>query len=322
MASVIPVSIKTVSRRTGLTSHVIRAWERRSQAIEPERSQGRHRKYTERDVERLNLLTQAVRTGKLISRVAKMSNEELRSILENAIPDTQKGLHSEAPPESGALIEAAWHQTLDAIRSLDAHRFDSALQGALISLGDQGVLRRLIAPMARTVGALWNTGRMTAAQEHFFTASARAFIWNITRQYTVDDSAPRIVVGTPSGQLHELGAVIAAAAAANAGWKVAFIGPNLPAFELAGAVQTVNANVLLLSLVYPEDDPKLPQELKSLKRLLPPHVSVIIGGRASSAYLDTIQKIGATLLSSLEDLDTNLDRLRKASFRAGAPNGL
>lgn len=310
----IPVSIKTVSRRTGLTSHVIRAWERRYQAIEPERSRGRHRKYYERDVERLTLLTQAVRTGQLISRVAKMSNEELRSILENAAADAQKGLHSEAPPESGAQIEAAWHQTLEAIRNLDGQRFDNVLQAALVSLGDQGLLRRLIAPMARTVGFLWKTGRMTAAQEHFFTANARAFIWNLTRQYIVDESAPRIVVGTPSGQLHELGAVIAAAAAANAGWKVAFVGPNLPAFELAGAVQTVNASVLLLSLVYPEDDPKLPQELKNLKRLLPSHVSVFIGGRAASAYLDSIHKAGATLLASLEDLDANLDRLRKASL--------
>lgn len=312
----IPVSIKTVSRRTGLTSHVIRAWERRYQAIEPERSQGRHRKYTERDVERLNLLTQAVRTGQLISRVAKMTNEELRSILENSIPDTHKGLHSEAPPEPGTLIESTWRQTLEAIRNLDSHLFESALQGALVSFGDQGVLRRIVAPMARTVGLLWNTGRMTAAQEHFFTATARAFIWNLTRQYTVDESAPRIVVGTPAGQLHELGAVIASAAAANAGWKVAFIGPNLPAFELAGAVQTVNATVLLLSIVYPEDDPKLPQELKSLKKLLPRNVSIFIGGRSASAYLDTIHKIGATLLSTLEDLDSNLDKLRKTAIRA------
>jgi DNA-binding transcriptional MerR regulator/methylmalonyl-CoA mutase cobalamin-binding subunit len=313
---VIPVSIKTVSRRTGLTSHVIRAWERRYQAIEPERSEGRHRKYTERDVERLNLLTQAVRTGQLISRVARMSNEELRSILENAIPDTQKGLHSEAPPESAPVIESAWHQTLEAIRNLDPHRFDSALQTALISLGDQGVLRRLIAPMARTVGFLWKTGRMTAAQEHFFTASARAFIWNLTRQYIVDEAAPRIVVATPAGQLHELGAVIAAAAAANAGWRVSFIGANLPAFELAGAVQTVGAQAILLSIVYPEDDPKLPQELRSLRKALSPRVGIIIGGRAAPAYLETIHKIGATFLATLEDLDTNLDKLRKTSVRA------
>lgn len=311
----IPVSIKTVSRRTGLSSHVIRAWERRYQAIEPERSQGRHRKYSEKDVERLKLLTEAVRTGQLISRVAKMNNEELRLILENSDVGGRKGLHTEAPPESGGVIEAIWHQTLESVRTLDAHRFEAGLQAALVALGDQGTLRRLIVPMAQTIGLLWKTGRMTAAQEHFFTASARSFIWNLTRQYSVDDSAPRVVVGTPSGQLHELGAAIAAAVAANAGWKVAFVGPSLPAFELAGAVQTANASVLLLSIAYPEDDPKLPQELKSLKKLLPPHVTVIIGGRAASGYLDVIQKIGATFLGTLEDLDTNLDKLRKVSAR-------
>ena len=307
----IPVSIKTVSRRTGLTSHVIRAWERRYQAIEPERSKGRHRKYSERDVERLNLLTQAVRSGQLISRVARMSNDELRSILENAASGAQKGLHSESPPEAGAQIEAAWHQTLEAIRNLDGQRFDSVLLSALVSLGDQGLLRRLIAPMARTVGFLWNTGRMTAAQEHFFTANARAFIWNLTRQYIVDESAPRIVVGTPAGQLHELGAALVAAAATSHGWRVTYAAPSLPAEEIAAAAIHHGVRAVALSLVHPEDDALLPTELRRLRRLLPGTVRLLVGGRAAAAYRAVLAEIGAVEIATLEDLSVALGQLRQ-----------
>ena len=75
------------------------------------------------------------------------------------------------------------------------------------------------------------------------------------------ENAPVLVVATPSGQLHELGALLVGAAAANLGWHVTYLGASLPAAEIAGAALQNRARAVALSLVYPEDDPTLEDEL-------------------------------------------------------------
>jgi methanogenic corrinoid protein MtbC1 len=208
-----------------------------------------------------------------------------------------------------------FEKAIEAVLSLDTQTLDETYQAAQVSFGDQGLLRRLVAPLAREVGERWRTGRLTAAQEHFFTALSKVFLWNLTRQFQLDAHAPRIVVGTPAGQIHDLGAVIVAAAAANNGWRVSYVGASLPAFELAGAVRTVGAAAIALSIVYPDDDPKLATELSNLGRLLPKKVHLYVGGRAAHSYLPALQSCGAHVLGSLEELDDELDAARRKTGR-------
>lgn len=305
------VSIQTAASLTGLTPHAIRAWERRYGAIEPARSKGRQRMYAQSDVLRLKLLAEATKSGSSISRLAHLDNSQLVDLVAR---ENRKGLRVHA---SGDTIHEApggtqfFEAALRAISILDTEALDATYQSALMLLGDQGFLRRLIAPLARTVGERWRAGHLTAAQEHFFTAMSKVFLWNLTRKYDPELRAPRIVVATPAGQLHELGAVIVAAAAANNGWRVSYVGASLPAFELAGAVAITKATALALSIVYPEDDPKLISEIEQLHRLLPEYTRLIVGGRACHAYKPALDRGGARLLNSLEELDTELDSLRK-----------
>jgi len=185
------------------------------------------------------------------------------------------------------------------------------LQQSQIAYGDQGLLRKVLAPMARQVGERWRCGKLTAAQERFFTETAKMFAWNLTRQCRIETGAPRLVVGTPVGQIHDFGALLVAATAANAGWRVAFVGANLPAFELAGAVKTFGACALALSLIYPDNDPALIFDLKRLGQDLPSHIQVLAGGRAAASYALALGSIGASVLGSLEDLDVQLDAMRR-----------
>jgi methanogenic corrinoid protein MtbC1 len=120
-----------------------------------------------------------------------------------------------------------------------------------------------------------------------------------------------LVVATPAGQVHELGALSVGAMAANLGWQVTYLGASLPAAEIAGATKQNQARAVALSLVYPEDDPALAGELTRLRELLPPEVVLLTGGRAMPAYLDVIRKIGAVQTKDLADLGATLDDLRK-----------
>ena len=101
------------------------------------------------------------------------------------------------------------------------------------------------------------------------------------------------VVAVDENGLHELGAVMAAALAAEVGWHALYIGPSLPAAEIAGVAFRRDARVVALSLVYPESDPNIERELRELRGFLPKKVTVLVGGRAAENYRSVIDEIGA-----------------------------
>ena len=175
------------------------------------------------------------------------------------------------------------------------------------------MLQRVIAPLAQTIGQLWRDGVITAAHEHFASAVIRILLGHAAKPFAGSDSAPGIVVATPAGQIHELGALLVGAAAANLGWHVTYLGASLPAAEIAGAARQNHARAVALSLVYPEDDARLESELTRLRELLPADVVVLAGGRAMPAYREVLEAIGATQMHDLGHFCAALDDLRKPS---------
>jgi MerR family transcriptional regulator, light-induced transcriptional regulator len=127
-----------------------------------------------------------------------------------------------------------------------------------------------------------------------------------------------MVVATPAGQLHDLGASIVAAVVTNLGWRVTNLGASLPAPEIAGSAIQTRARAVALSIVYPDDDPGLPGELARLRAYLPPEVAIVAGGRGVDAYRDSLEKIGALVPSGLLELCSLLDGLPRAQRPRGS----
>jgi methylmalonyl-CoA mutase cobalamin-binding subunit len=116
-------------------------------------------------------------------------------------------------------------------------------------------------------------------------------------------------MASPTGQLHELGALIVATTTASNGWQVTYLGPSLPAEEIAATAHQSQARAVALRLVYPPDDPFLRGELIKLRCGLPEGVVVLVGGQAYDAYRNVLEKIGALVLEELADLRKQLDIL-------------
>ena len=301
-------SIRVVVRRTGLSPHLIRVWERRYQAVVPARTETNRRLYSEEEVERLTLLCRVTRLGHGIAQVARLSTARLRQLMETQA-DAGAGVIGAGSVETAANY---LEDCLAAIRRLDSPGLEAHLRAASLQLGAQGVLLKLVAPLAQQMGALWQAGEMTAAHEHFASAVIRVFVAGLSRPFALDEHAPLVIVATPVGQLHELGAVLVAGAAAGHGWRVAYLGVNLPAAEIAGAAVRSRARAVALSLQNPEDDPRLAAELESLRRYLPAEIAILVGGRAAAAYRETLRKVGAWNAASLAEVYTMLDRIRSA----------
>jgi methanogenic corrinoid protein MtbC1 len=245
-----------------------------------------------------------VRGGHSIGQVARLDESQLRDLIPAPASSPGKSLDS-------ADVEQLRSSILQAVESFAAPVLDTILNQALLSLGQQGLIRLVVAPLAQEVGDLWRSGKFTSGHEHFFTATVKIFLREHSRQFSASENAPCLIVATPAGQLHELGAVLVAAEAANVGWRVVYLGTSLPAAEIAGAAARKSARAVALSIIYPEDDPDLPNELEQLAELLKPRSRLVVGGRAAMAYLPTLLRIGATFADRLEEFSAYLDRWRR-----------
>lgn len=305
-------AIKAVVRRTGLTAYVIRIWEKRYGAVTPQRTETNRRLYSDEQVERLSLLRDLTQGGHSIGSVARLPTDRLRALAADLLSARPRVENPAVPPSRAGLLETC----VAAVESLDARALEQALKQGVIELGAQGLLQRVVAPLVQRIGDLWREGTITAAHEHFASAVIRIFLGHSALPFAGSDSAPVLVVATPTGQIHELGALLAGAVAANLGWRVTYLGASLPAAEIAGAARQNRARAVALSLVYPEDDPRLSGELSRLREFLAPEVPLLIGGRALPGYRDILEEIGAVQLKDLAQLGAALDELRKP---AGKP---
>ena len=316
--------IKTVAWQTGLSPHVIRAWEKRYQTVQPTRSEGKQRLYSTADIERLTVLRQATEAGFSIGTIASLPTESVQALLTKAV-GTQRVVDSAETgqtdlvkiglplsfvdpgmEEIGGFLDGAF----EAVLRMDAERLEGLLERASVSLGQMRLLSDLVVPLVERIGEGWIKGQVKVAQEHVATAVLRTFLGHIARPIALHPRAPVLVVTTPSGQHHELGAIIVAAAATGIGWRVVYGGACLPAEEIASMATEQRARAVGLSVVHPTDDPALSLELQLLRRLLPPSTPILVGGRASVAYQAEIDAVGAMRVGSLESLRQLLNQLR------------
>jgi methanogenic corrinoid protein MtbC1 len=126
-----------------------------------------------------------------------------------------------------------------------------------------------------------------------------------------------LVIATPVGQVHEFGALLAAATAAAEGWRVTYLGADLPAEDIAEAAMRTRARAVALSIVSSLSGAALGDELRRLRTALPKDVALVVGGAASSVAGALLDEIGAVQLDDLESFRAQLGKLRRARRRGG-----
>jgi len=308
----IGLPIQLAAKRAGLTPHVIRAWEKRYDAVSPDRTDSNRRLYSEDEVERLRLLGVLTRSGHRIGDIARLPTEALREQALSA--DPVESTQTELPPSQSQRDTIG--SAIDAVQRMDAAALQSVLERNAVALGQRGLLERFMSPLARRIGELWANGTLTAAHEHFASNELRYVLLRTSRAFIEGANAPLAIVTTPSGQLHELGAAIVAASARDLGWRVLYLGPNLPAADIANVATVNHAKLVALSIVYPGDDPDLPGELALLRRLLPTETELIAGGAAANSYRSALETTGMMLIDDLGEFSRYLAQARLPPVRS------
>jgi DNA-binding transcriptional MerR regulator/methylmalonyl-CoA mutase cobalamin-binding subunit len=306
-------SVRIVAKRTGLKPDLLRAWEKRHQVVRPTRSAGGQRNYTDADIERLRLLVKVTAAGRQIGQVAALDDSELRAMADVDALETPRSI---APGSSISSASDYVTAALDAADAFDANALESTLRKATLMLPSDQVLDDVFGPLLVAIGTRWSEGRFPPANGHLATAIIRRVLGWMTDSLPVSDDSPSIVVGTPAFQMHDLGAMLAATAAAGIGWHVTYLGASLPAAELSRAARLADANAVALSIVNPNDDQRVTDELRQLRAELPKSVALLVGGGGAHAYAEVLAEIGACHLGSIGALR---EWLSKSDTRATDP---
>ncbi len=284
--------IRAVARLTGVSIDTLRAWERRYGAVVPARGP-RGRTYDLAQVSRLRNLDMLVRRGHGIGTIANLSDRRLGQLLgmsEGAAAPLP------APPPGGVELSALF----DAVDRFDLPAIDAALSRSAVLLAPRQFVTHVAMPLLRAIGERWQAGSLLPAQEHLVSAVVRTVLGGLLRTAS-RPSRSAIVFATPEGERHELGALGAAVLCASDGWDARYVGPDLPAGDIAAAARRSGAAAIVLGLTVGDSR----RVVRRIRQLVP-DIPLIVGGAGAM----TSRRIaGVQTIADLDALSARLNEL-------------
>lgn len=293
--------IRAVAKLTGLSLDTLRAWERRYQAVVPERSE-RGRQYGAEDIDRLLLLGKLVEKGHAIGGIAALTNDDLKKLL--------------APQTSSAIQEILASQdfilpVLAAIEHFDTARATDELGRLAASLSPRDLVYQVAVPLMREVGIRWHNGTLAIAQEHLISQMLRSLLGNMVRLFRPSNVSKRMVFATPAGEPHEFGILASAMLASMAGIEPIYLGADLPALEIAEAARRSGAQVILLGITVINESTG--SEVRKLAAAMPEAGELWLGGAQNSELDFTHVGKKILLLKDLPALEVECQRFKNAA---------
>lgn len=244
-------NIGVVARMTGVSMATLRAWERRYNFPESERTAGGHRLYSERDVLRLRWVKERIdngmQTAQAINALRHQEKTGSLSLVEPVRITVDSPLASRAQPVPGgphlpimedSLVKALIHR--------DLGRADIVLSEALALSSPEDLILDVIGPALAKVGEAWEEGHINVATEHLATnyLRQRLLMW------MVSGPPPRavdpVLLACGPNEWHEGSLLILSSLLRRRRWPVAYLGQAMPLPDLANIVKEINPSMVVL----------------------------------------------------------------------------
>lgn len=159
----------------------------------------------------------------------------------------------------------------------------SAVINAALSdgLSAEAVLARLVAPAMHMIGAMWEHGSVSVADEHLATATCERALQQLLYPAIVGDrpaSGECVLVAGVEGDRHPLGARMVAHVLEGHGHRVVDLGVDTPAEALAQAIRRHEPDLIALSITLPAASQALEDSLAAALAVAP-DTPILLGGQ-------------------------------------------
>jgi DNA-binding transcriptional MerR regulator len=253
------IRIGELSRRVGVSSELLRAWERRYGLLSPSRTQGGLRLYSEDDERRVVRMLEHLGAGVSAAEAARLTRRELEAGPPSPV--------DREPPEAGKDLARALDQ-------LDETAANAALDRLLSGFALETVVTETVLPYLREIGERWQeVGDAVVAQEHFASALLRGRLLGLARGWG-GGYGPMALLGCLPGEQHDLGLICFGLALRANGWRVTFLGPDTPFPAIREAALRVHPALIVLTTVTPLDRGAVEEELAAISA----HAPVALAG--------------------------------------------
>jgi MerR family transcriptional regulator, light-induced transcriptional regulator len=273
--------IGELSRRSGVSPELLRAWERRYGVLSPSRSPGGLRLYSLEDLERVRLMSRLIDQG-LAAREAAARARDAR------VPVEDRALTASGDARNPAFDPPAARAALGrAVTAFDEPTAQALIDGLLAVATLDAVLSEVILPFLHDVGERWERGELSVAQEHFASNLIRGRLLGLARGWGAG-TGRRALLACPPGERHDLGLIAFGLALRTRGWGIDFLGSDTPIESVVSAANSTEPELIVLSAATPELLSPLAAELAALAR---EHTVALAG--AGAGRLD----VGADLVT-------------------------
>jgi DNA-binding transcriptional MerR regulator len=276
--------IGELSRRVGVSEHVLRAWESRYGLVSPERSPGGFRLYSAGDEQRVRRMQHHLAQGLRAAEAARATITE--GPTPGALPADDHRSDRTDRPELDALA-ADLRTALDA---LDEPAAQAVLDRLMSDFTVAAALRDVVVPYLRELGERWANGQLTIIQEHFASNVIRGRLAGLARGWG-DGAGPRAVLACPPDELHDLPLLIFGIILNRRGWRVEFFGANTPVVDVIEGARRSPPDLIVVAATAPERFTAITADLTHLAAVAP---LALAGAGASPAAADAV---GAELLT-------------------------
>jgi DNA-binding transcriptional MerR regulator/methylmalonyl-CoA mutase cobalamin-binding subunit len=286
--------MRTVTAITGVNPVTLRAWERRYGLIRPARTPKGHRLYSQKDIELINRIVRLLDRGISISQVS------------HSLQDSMVKPAGNRQQEDSPWI-AYQQRAIDAILRFDEYGLDTLYNQALALYPIDIVTERLLTPVLIILGNRWENTEGSISEEHFFGAFMRNKLGARFHHRFKNTGGKKLLVCCLPGEHHEIGVMLFSLAAHDHGYRIVYLGPNMPLQELAMTARRAGCDAIVLSgSVTPQDQP-LTHELPML--VTRADCPVFVGGTTSVRSSDAIERAGALPIGT--DIRTSMKRIEQ-----------
>ncbi|MGC9520685.1 MAG: MerR family transcriptional regulator [Anaerolineae bacterium] len=314
-------NIGVVSRMTDIPAATLRVWERRYDFPDTARTEGGHRLYSEKDIERIRWVKARVDEGmqtRQAVRALRTLEEEgtfpepPRGISQSPLPSLQGGPDPEADVDT--YLELLQGRLSDALVQHDIARADGIFDEALVLYTPEEIMLQLIRPTLTEIGEQWFEGKITIGTEHLTTSYLRQRLMVWLRIGPPTFSVQPTVLACAPGEYHEGSLMIFGALMRRRRWPIAYLGQSIPLSDLAEFAK--KADPLSIVLVAMTEEPaeamaSWPEHFPDVAKRGRPIFA--FGGRVFNEEPEWRARIqglflGATLTEGVETLERTLRR--------------
>ena len=280
------LDISGVERETGLSKDVLRMWERRYGFPKPGRDDNGERQYTVAEVARLRAIKRLMDVGMRPGKIVRSTLDELNALADRRI---ERRSEEAAPAAERNLVEL--------LRRHDAVGLQNALANLLMGQGLQRFVLETMAPLNRAVGEAWMRGELHIFEEHLYTEQLQVALRTAINAFPRQSGTPRVLVTTFPGEQHGLGLLMVEALLVPEGTQCISLGVQTPLEDIRRAALAHKADVVALSFssVFPVRQAS--EGLATLRRQLPPTVTLWAGGEMTRRVRRTLP--GVVLIPEL-----------------------